>query len=819
MTSSIPEGKNRLALETSPYLLQHADNPVDWYPWGEEAFARARAEDRPVLVSIGYSSCHWCHVMEHESFEDEEIAALMNELFVCVKVDREERPDVDEIYMTAVQLLGIGGGWPLNVFLTPDGEPIVGGTYFPPRSYPNRPGWPDVLRQVSTAWANQREALVDQSSRLRAALAANSAFEADSSIASVDLLRSTGTRLAQDFDEVNGGFGGAPKFPPHQTLQFLLRRHARDGDDEALRMTEHTLRKMARGGMYDQLGGGFHRYSVDERWLVPHFEKMLYDNAQLARVYVEAHQVTGRDEYARIAREVLDYQLREMTDPDGGFWSATDADSDGREGVYFVWRKSELEKLLGADAPLFLRAYGVSEEGSFEDVHHPRQPGEEGMNVLHLPVSLADLAVAEGMDPAEVEGKLAAMREVLFEHRASRTYPGLDDKIVTSWNALMIGAMAYAGRVLDEPRYTEAARKAADFVLVEMRSDDGRLFRTHRAGTSKIPAFLEDYSFLASALLDLYEATFEIRWFQEARALVDRMNELFWDEADGGWFHTADDGEELITRVKTPTDASIPGGNGMAALVSARLASFTGGSIPPRPRRGDAQALPRSDGEVSRGHDGASPWPSSSSCTRTARSPSWAVPARESGAFSARCTRRFSPARCWRSSIRRPTTTRARCSPCSAGRRLSTGGRRFTSVRTMPVELPSPPSSSWRRRWPVADAVTVLSFLAILSAAGAVADPSVPIRSHRIEAVLDVEAQRVRVVDRVELGAAPAGGDVPVSAQPGARGRGLPGRGRRGARVVRDRRLESPPLLGSSPVRGARRLRGRPRGRGRASRR
>jgi hypothetical protein len=573
---TVPAARNRLAGETSPYLLQHAGNPVDWYPWGPEALERARAEDKPILVSIGYSACHWCHVMEHECFEDPEIAALMNEHFVCIKVDREERPDVDEVYMTAVQLMGISGGWPLNVFLTPDGRPFFGGTYFPPEDRYGRAGWPRVLAQVAQAWKTQRDAILAQAGGVVDALDRNSLYPAQDGLPGEEYLGEVRARLAESFDDVWGGFGGAPKFPPSLALEFLLRRHARSGDAADLRMVEKTLDAMARGGMYDQLGGGFHRYSVDERWLVPHFEKMLYDNALLACVYVQAWQVTGQERWARIARETLDWVLREMTDAEGGFRSSTDADSDGREGVYFVWRKAEIEELLGEEAALFCRAYGVTEIGNFEDVHHPRLPGEQGMNVLHLPSAPDEVAAREELGPAELERRLAASRGILMRERGGRTYPGLDDKVLCAWNALMIGSMAYAGRALDEPRYTDAAERAADFVLRELRRPgDRRLLRTWRGGEAKIPAFLEDHAFLVEALLDLYEGTFRPRWLAEAKATAAEMNRLFADP-EGGWRHTAADGEELVASFRTPTDGAVPGGNGAAARAMIRLAVLAG---------------------------------------------------------------------------------------------------------------------------------------------------------------------------------------------------------------------------------------------------
>ena len=568
-------GKNRLAHETSPYLLQHSDNPVDWYPWGEEAFARARAENRPVLVSIGYSSCHWCHVMAHESFEDPGTAKLMNELFVCIKVDREERPDVDEVYMTAVQLLGEHGGWPLNVFLTPDGKPFYGGTYFPPERRWGKASWPDVLKQIAHVWSTRHGQVEDQGAKLTEALREESKAAPAERAPGAEALSAATDSLVARYDPRWGGFGGAPKFPPSLALQLLLRRYRRHRNPQHLLVVEGTLRGMARGGLYDQLGGGFHRYSVDERWLVPHFEKMLYDNAQLARVYVEAWQVTGEAIYARIARETLEWVLREMTEPEGAFRSATDADSEGREGLYFAWTKPEIESALDDDASLFEEAYGVTEEGNFEDPHHDAAPGEPGMNVLHVAVPADALAARRGMPEADAAAALARDRARLLALRQTRTYPGLDDKVLTAWNALMIGTLAYAGRVLDEPRYVDASVRAADFVLTRMRTPEGRLLRTWRKGEAKIPAFLEDHAFLANALLDVYEATFDARYYREAEATAREMNARFRDPA-GGWFHTAEDGEALVARPSSGFDGSIPSANGTAATVCARFAVFTG---------------------------------------------------------------------------------------------------------------------------------------------------------------------------------------------------------------------------------------------------
>ncbi len=571
-----PPGKNHLAFETSPYLLQHADNPVDWHPWGEEALAKARELGRPLLVSIGYSSCHWCHVMEHESFEDQAIAELMNELFVCVKVDREERPDVDEVCMNAIHVMGIPGGWPLNVFMTPDGRPFFGGTYFPPDGRHGRIGWPELLRRIARLWEGRRDDVVTQAGELASAVAALAEFKDGGELPQAPLFERAVEQIASRFDERHGGFSGAPKFPPHEALAFLLRRQKRTGGARERHMITLTLEKMGRGGIADHLGGGFHRYSVDERWIVPHFEKMLYDNAQLARIYVEAHQLTGAPELARVARGTLDWLLREMTDAKGGVYSATDADSEGREGIYFTWTRSEIERLLGPDAAIFSRAYGVTEEGNFEDVHHPRRSGEEGMNVLHVVYTAEEIAKQEGTSAADVEEQLARARGKLLEVRRTRTPPGLDDKVVASWNGLAIGAFAYAGRVLGEPRYVEAARGAAELVEKEMHAPGGRLLRTWRNGEAKIPAFLEDHAFLADAYLDLYEATFDSRWLRAGRSIAEETNRLFADEEHGGWFHVGADADTIVTRGKTPVDSSTPSANGIAARVMVRLAKWTG---------------------------------------------------------------------------------------------------------------------------------------------------------------------------------------------------------------------------------------------------
>ncbi|MGH2685049.1 MAG: thioredoxin domain-containing protein, partial [Actinomycetota bacterium] len=486
---------NRLAKATSPYLLQHADNPVDWYEWGDEAFERARREDRPILLSVGYAACHWCHVMERESFENEDIARLMNERFVSVKVDREERPDVDSIYMDAVQAMSGHGGWPMTVFLTPDGQPFFAGTYFPPEDRHGMPGFPKVLEAVSDAWRDRREDAVTQGQRVIDAIGRSPSASKDPLDESI--LRGAFDGLERAFDPEFGGLGPAPKFPQPMTLELLLRMHVR-GWDGALEMVTTTLDHMAAGGIYDQLGGGFHRYSTDPVWLVPHFEKMLYDNAQLARLYTHALQVTGNHAYELVARNTLDYLLREMRHPDGGFFSAQDADSEGVEGKFFVWSWDELVAEAGEEAAT---ALGATPDGNWEGTNIPWRP-------------YPDRAIDE------------PTRERLLEIRERRVKPSTDDKVLASWNGLAISAFAVAGRVLGESRYVDAAVGAADFVVTALRRDDGRLLRAWREGRTSGPAFLDDHALMAAACLDLYETTFEVRWFEEARSLADDMLRL-----------------------------------------------------------------------------------------------------------------------------------------------------------------------------------------------------------------------------------------------------------------------------------------------------
>jgi uncharacterized protein YyaL (SSP411 family) len=559
---------NRLAKETSPYLLQHKNNPVDWYPWGDEAFATAKKLDRPIFLSVGYSACHWCHVMEHESFENAEIAKKLNDNFVSVKVDREERPDVDQIYMTAVQALTGRGGWPMSVFLTADRRPFYGGTYWPPKPRSGMPGFEQVLDAILDAWKNRREGIDEAAKQLTEQLreAGKAAGAAGKVELTAEVITSAEGSMARSFDATHGGFGGAPKFPHPMDLRLLLRIARRNPKSTALAMATLTLDKMTGGGMYDQLGGGFHRYSVDARWLVPHFEKMLYDNALLTGAYTEAWQATGRSEYARIVRETLDYVTREMTGPDGGFYSTQDADSEGEEGKFYVWTPAEIREVLGPErAKTFADCYDVTDAGNFE-----------GHNILNMPKSFAECAKLLGRDEADLRTELEASRAALFEVRKKRIHPGLDDKILTSWNGLMIGAMAAAGAALGETAYVRTAAKSADFVLNKLRRPDGRLLHSYRHGESKFDGYLDDYACLADALVSLYEADGDARWIDEAVVTADRMIKHFADAEAGGFYYTADDHETLIARNKDVYDNATPGGTGMAATALVRLGKLCG---------------------------------------------------------------------------------------------------------------------------------------------------------------------------------------------------------------------------------------------------
>ncbi len=555
---------NRLVHETSPYLLQHAHNPVDWYAWGEEALRKAKAEDKPLLLSIGYAACHWCHVMERESFEDPQTAKLMNEHFVSIKVDREERPDLDRIYQSAVQMMGVHGGWPLTAFLTPDGEPFYGGTYYPPDDRHGLPSFTRILLSVSRAWREDRDEVRTSVGQFLEGLDRLNRFPASLTEPTAAVVEAAVRALSRSVDPVHGGFGRAPKFPHPSALELLLRAGAR-GDRFVLEMVTLTLRKMAEGGIYDQVGGGFHRYSVDERWLVPHFEKMLYDNAQLIGVYVHAHQVTGDPFFARIARETIGYVLREMAHPDGGFYSTQDADSEGEEGKFFVWTKEEVLQVLGPElGELCSRAFDVSEAGNFEH-----------KNILHVVATPEQLAQRFGKTPDEIGMLLGQVKCKLFGAREKRVKPGRDEKILTAWNGLMISACAAAGTVLGHGEALEAGVKAADFIERHL-TRDGRLLRTWTAGEAKLHGYLDDYAFLTAALLDLYEATLDDRFFRRAEALHRVTLEQFWDEAEGGFFFTAKDHERLVARMKSAYDEAIPSGTAVATLNLLRFASALG---------------------------------------------------------------------------------------------------------------------------------------------------------------------------------------------------------------------------------------------------
>ena len=556
---------NNLINETSPYLLQHAHNPVDWYPWGELALAKARTENKPILLSIGYSACHWCHVMEHESFENEEIAKLMNENFVNIKVDREERPDLDQIYMSAVQMMTGQGGWPMTMFLTPEGVPFYGGTYFPPADRYNMPGFPRVLLSVAEAYRSQPDQVANTATAMLGELRRVGLAESSREVLATDILDASYRRIAANYDRVNGGFGGAPKFPPAMTLEFLLHTFSRTGSDEVLEIVEQTTNKMGNGGMYDQLGGGFHRYSVDAEWLVPHFEKMLYDNALLSSLYLHTYQVTKNPEARRIAEETLDYVMREMTGPDGGFYSSQDADSEGHEGKFFVWSHQEIVEALGdADADLFCNYYNVTEAGNFE-----------GRNILNVTKPLEEVASDKGISIEQLRATLATGRRKLFQIRERRIKPGRDEKVLTAWNGLMLASFAEAAAILERPDYRKIAEANANFLLNHLQRD-GLLLRTYKDGDAKLNAYLEDYACLIHGLISLYEATGMLQWIENAISLADRMIQEFWDDEAGGFFFTGNSHEQLIVRSKEFFDNATPSGNSIATLSLLRLSVLTG---------------------------------------------------------------------------------------------------------------------------------------------------------------------------------------------------------------------------------------------------
>ncbi len=562
--SVLHKNTNRLIDEMSPYLLQHAHNPVDWYPWSKEAFEIAKKQDKPIFLSIGYSTCHWCHVMKRESFTNERIAKIMNEHFVNIKVDREQRPDVDDVYMSAVQMMTGSGGWPLSVFMTPDGRPFYGGTYFPPGDMFGRPGFERVLLAIADAWQNKRAELLESAGKISAALK-NLSEQTGQEALSPDILKEAYSYLESIFDSTYGGFGGAPKFPQPSNLSMLLGYWRQARDDKALAMVEATLDAMAKGGIYDHLGGGFHRYSTDARWLVPHFEKMLYDQALLSRSYIQAYQVTRKKHYAKVTREIFDYVLRDMTDPKGGFYSAEDADSEGKEGLFYIWEVKEIKEVLGTEkAKIFNEYYGVTESGNFED----------GKSILNITKSVEELAKQFKQDRKVIESILQEWRLQLLEHRSKRVRPHRDDKIIVSWNGLMISSMAYGGAVLQEAKYVSAAEKAAEFILENLQKN-GRLGRYYRASKVVEPGFLDDYAFMIMGLLDLYEATFDARWLVEAGELAEQMIELFGDESSGGFYLVGEGAEHLIVRSKPGYDGAVPSGNSVAALVLLKLGRLT----------------------------------------------------------------------------------------------------------------------------------------------------------------------------------------------------------------------------------------------------
>ena len=556
---------NRLINETSPYLQQHAHNPVDWYTWGPEALERARVEDKPILLSVGYSACHWCHVMEKESFEDPHIAGLMNESFVCIKVDREERPDVDSIYMAAVQAMTGQGGWPMTVFLTPDAKPFYGGTYFPPEDRQGMPGFPRVLESMAGAYRKNRSEVLLTTDRLLQQMKSMDPAVRSLDPLTTDVLHQAYRHIAPQFDDKLGGLGSAPKFPQPMTYEFLLRHHLRFQDPRPLEMVKVTLDRMAGGGIYDQIGGGFHRYSTDPSWLVPHFEKMLYDNALLVRLYLHAYQVTAKPLYRQVVEETLEYVLREMTDPTGGFYSAQDADSEGVEGKFFVWTYHQFSEALGvADGEVISRYLGVTPVGNFE-----------GSNILNVAADPDDLTHELMISQDDFSQILGRSKVRLMEVREQRVRPERDEKILTGWNGLMLNAFAEAAAVLNRPDYAAVAEKNAAFLLDALRRD-GRLLRAYRDGHAKLNGYLEDYAFLISGLLALHEATFEARWLNEAVDLGNSMLELFWDEGSEQLYDTGRDHEELVIRPRDVTDNAIPSGSSMATDVLLRLSVITG---------------------------------------------------------------------------------------------------------------------------------------------------------------------------------------------------------------------------------------------------
>jgi len=566
---------NRLIHEKSPYLLQHAENPVDWYAWEPEAFEKARKENKPIFLSIGYSTCHWCHVMAHESFENPEVARLMNEVFVCIKVDREERPDIDNIYMRVCQMMTGSGGWPLTILMTPDKKPFFAGTYIPRESHHGRLGMLDLVPRIKEVWDTQHADILKSADQITASLnqlsQGSTGDELDKST-----LKTAYEQLSSRFSEQYGGFGNAPKFPSPQNLLFLLRYWQSTNDEKALRMVVKTLQSMQEGGIYDHIGFGFHRYSTDSHWLVPHFEKMLYDQAMLAMAYIEAYQATGKKELRETAKKIFTYVLRDMTDSKGGFYSAEDADSEGVEGKFYVWTEDEIRKVLkGEEADLIINVYNIDKTGNFRD---EASVENTGANILHLEKTLTEVAFKNKTSVDELKERVEAARQKLFTARNKRIHPHKDDKILTDWNGLMIAALAKGAQVCNEPEYADAAKRAADFILTDMRRPDGRILHRYRDGHAAILANVDDYAFLIWGLLELYETVFDVHYLQTALNLNSEMIRYFWDEQNGGFYFTADDAEELIVRQKDIYDGAIPSGNSVAVLNLFRLARITANS-------------------------------------------------------------------------------------------------------------------------------------------------------------------------------------------------------------------------------------------------
>ena len=567
------EGVNRLIREKSPYLLQHAHNPVDWYPWGDEAFERARSENKPIFLSIGYSTCHWCHVMEKESFEDAEVARLMNEVFVCIKVDREERPDIDGIYMTVCQMMTGTGGWPLTIIMTPDGKPFYAATYIPRETRFNQIGMLELVPRIKHVWEERRDEVENSAEKVSKLLRQVPEDGVCGEELGEEVLAAAHGQLAQSFDDRCGGFSSAPKFPTPQNLLFLLRYWKRTGDEMVLQMVETTLRSMRFGGIYDHIGFGFHRYSTDRRWLVPHFEKMLYDQAMLAMAYTEAYQATGRGEYQETVRQIFEYVLRDMTAPEGGFYSAEDADSEGEEGKFYIWTAEEVRQVLSADeSDLLIRVFNLEEDGNFAEEATGKTTGR---NILFLKKPFSEIAADLGIEDTQLRNRVESARRRLFAAREERIHPHKDDKVLTDWNGLMIAALAKGAQAFDEPRYAEAAGRSADFILANLRDSAGRLLHRYRGGEAAIAGFLDDYAFLVLGLTELYEATFHLRYLRTALDLNNDMVRLFWDEQGGGFYFTADDAENLLFREKQIHDGAVPSGNSVAMLNLLRLGRMT----------------------------------------------------------------------------------------------------------------------------------------------------------------------------------------------------------------------------------------------------